>query len=237
MINNKQKLITIAGKLTIPQSTRAVLWDMDGVLIDSLGFDVIVVNRLLKKYFGRGIAVSPIYLKSIFAYDPLTFWQMILQKIGNKYKTAVNQELLRLILKEYGRMRQAATFKCCPGIPKILSALKKRDLKQVVVSNNPTSEVKVILKRAGIADRFDRIMGNDVGKSVAKKPAPDTYLFAIDKLGFAVLDCVIVEDTKVGIMAGKSAGCFTIGVATGGASKSQLQKMKPRADKIYSALS
>ncbi len=228
----------IGKKLFIPNNTKAVLWDMDGVLIDSLGFDVIVVSKIFRKYFGSSVKVSRQYIKTLFAYDPLTFWQLILKKIAKNPKVIVNSSSLKFIHKEYNDLRQATTFRLCPGILKIIMGLKRSGIKQAVVSNNPTKEVKQILKRAGIANKFDWIFGNDIkfqGKLLAKKPSPDTYLFAIKKMGMIPKECVIIEDSEIGVRAGKSAGCFTVAVATGGATKSQLQKMQPKADKIYSS--
>lgn len=237
---NSNKAIKIVNKFLIPGNTRAVLWDMDGVIIDSLDFDVIVVNRLLEKYFGSLIKVSKQYLKMIFAYDPLTFWKMILQKVEKDSRFIASADQLKFLHEEYSHLRQTATFKLCPGILRIVIELNKRGIKQVVVSNNPTKEVKQILKRAGVLDKFFWICGNDVqvkGKMLPKKPSPAIYLFAMKKMAFVPFECVIVEDAEIGVRAGKAAGCFTIAVATGGATKNQLQKMFPKANKIYSSFS
>jgi HAD superfamily hydrolase (TIGR01509 family) len=226
-----------AGKLLIPDGTKAVLWDMDGVLLDSLGFDALAVNQLLKKFCGLSVVLSQKYLKSIFAYDPLTFWQLIFREIRKSYGIVPKRNAQELIYKEYSRLRTTGSFPVCPGIVKILSELDKLKIKQAVVSNNPAKEVKAMLKRVGIANKFERIIGNDMAKIMAKKPAPDAYLFAIEKMKLVPKECVIIEDTEIGVRAGKAAGCFTVAVATGGATKYQLQKMRPKADKIYLSFS
>ncbi len=223
-------------KLTLPDTTKAVLWDMDGVLIDSLGFDMVAVNRLLKKYFGRLFPLSRRYIKSIFAYDPKTFWQLIINRIEKENKIKVSRQQIERIITDYSKMRQAVGFKLCQGIAKILAGLNRKNIKQVVVSNNPVKDIKKILTKSRINKKFNLIVGND-NETFAKKPAPDSYLFAIQSLDLTARGCVVIEDSEIGIKAGKAAGCYTIGVASGGATKNQLLKMRPKANKIYSSLS
>lgn len=235
-LNNNSIPMIKVEKLILPDTTKAVLWDMDGVLIDSLGFDLDSVNGLLRKYLGRTLPLPRRYIKSIYAYDPKTFWQMIIGRVRRDYKIKVSSRQLEQIIREYDEMRQTVGFKLCPGIAKTLAGLNRNKIKQVVVSNNPVADVKKILAKSGIGEKFDLIIGND-NQKFSKKPAPDSYLFAIRSLGSIAPECVVIEDSEIGVKAGKAAGCYTIGVATGGATTSQLQKMRPRADKIYPSLS
>lgn len=222
----------IGKKLYIPDQTKAVLWDMDGVLIDSLGFDVDVVNKLAQKYFGKRVVLSRWFIKSIFAYDPQIFWVMIFRRISKIYKIKTKDRQLSLAVKEYNQIRLQIKYRLCPGVHSILTELNKKNIKQAVVSNNPVKDVRKILENSSIAEQFDLIIGND-RQSLHKKPAPDTYLLAMKKLGLTPEECVVIEDTAIGVQAGKVVGCYTIGVATGGASKYQLHKIRPAANKIY----
>ena len=78
------------------------------------------------------------------------------------------------------------------GHPRVLSAARAAGLRQAVVSNNPQDEVVKILANSGLLDSFDVVAGND-GSGRAKKPAPDSYLFAAKALGLGGGRCGAVE--------------------------------------------
>lgn len=230
----------IGDKLEVPIDTKAILWDMDGVLIDSLGLDVRVVNDLLQKYFGERVSLSAEYIQSIFPIAVPEFWRMILKKTGRDFAIPKTLDRYKEILEEYKNTRQNYHFELCPGIRGIIEEAKRMRLSQLVVSNNPTRDVEEILRNAGILDFFTLIVGNDLEaeqKGLRKKPMPDTYDFAIKQTSFLPGNCVAIEDSDVGGMSAKAAGCYTIGVATGSATEAQLDKLKKIGvlDSIYSS--
>lgn len=236
---NAKETILLANKMKIPATTKAVLWDMDGVLIDSLGLDLSVVNELLKKYFGERVQLTREYIQSIFAFSVPDFWRMILEKVAKESGIAAAQESYAGIMSEYEAVRQKYSFQLCPEVREVLDAAREAGLKLAVVSNNPTAQVKEILGNVGIVEEFDFIVGNDVSveqKSLRKKPAPDTYLFALQQLGVSADQCVVVEDSVIGAEAGKAAGCFVVGVATGGATYEELLKLGTIVDRVYESL-
>jgi HAD superfamily hydrolase (TIGR01509 family) len=220
---------TIAERLWIPADTQAILWDMDGVLIDSLSLDLIVCNQLLKQYFGSNITVSKEFIRSIFAYDPNKFWEFILNFVKTTYNIPEVMLPLNKILEAFHQARHDCIFALNPGILEILQANKS--LKMAVVSNNPTQDVENILKNCGIANYFACIVGNDIEK-VAKKPAPDTYLLATRLLNVTPEKCIVVEDSLIGIEAGNNAKCYTIGVATGG---TEFNVLEQKVQQVYSS--
>jgi beta-phosphoglucomutase-like phosphatase (HAD superfamily) len=73
--------ILLGRRLYIPNNTKALLWDMDGVLLDTLGLDISLCNDILKQYFGESVNVSKQFIRSVFAYDPAGFWRMILRHV------------------------------------------------------------------------------------------------------------------------------------------------------------
>ena len=216
-----QAKITIADRLCIPQSTQAILWDMDGVLIDSLNLDFQICEPLLQKQFGQPITLTKAFIRSLFAYDAPTFWGYILDYVAENYAIANPHQALDNILVKFTEARHTATFELNPGIAEILEDARQQGLKLAVVSNNTTQEVEKVLKNSGIFDKFDKVIGNDIEK-LEKKPAPDTYLFAARCLEVKPEYCVIVEDSLVGAQAGHRAGGYVVGVATGGAEFSAL---------------
>ena len=230
-----QALITqktlIAEHLWIPVNTQAILWDMDGVLIDSLSLDLIVCNQFLAQHFGNHVSVSKHFIRSLFAYDSVKFWEIILTFVGKTYQISDVMKPYSKILEDFHDARHTCIFELNPGILQILQAARSMSLKMAVVSNNPTVDVKDILTRCAIIDYFDEIVGNDIEK-VAKKPAPDTYLLATRLLNVEPEKCVVIEDSLVGLEAGNNAKCYTIGVATGSANFEELEQ---EAQHVYTA--
>ncbi len=226
-------MLNIANRLFIPTSTQALLWDMDGVLIDSLRLDLTVCNQLLHQYVGDQVTVSNEFIRSIFAYDAELFWKKILVFVEETYAIANADQWLEPLLTHFNHARQTSVFPLNPGIQDILIAVRSTSLKMAVVSNNSTAEVQGILTRCGILEYFDAVVGNDI-QQVEKKPAPDTYLLAAQLLEVNPERCVAIEDSLVGMEAGHRAACHTVGVATGSADFGVLEQ-SPHAHQIYSS--
>ena len=221
--------------LSIPNDAQAILWDMDGVLLDTLGLDLVLCKQLLNKYAKTHSEIElPIdFIRSIFACHPPEFWRLIFEFVESEYEIVLPQNLQNEILNEYNSIRNDSTFNVNPGIIEILTVCQKKGIKLAVVSNNPTADVRKILTQSAIADYFDIIVGNDL-ENLKKKPAPDTYIYAARLLDLKPENCVVIEDSVLGAEAGYHAGCFTIAVATGGHSFESLEESQwPK--QVYSA--
>ncbi len=224
----------IAQRLLLPKPVRAILWDMDGVLLDTLGLDQRICDEILHPYFGTHIRLGKAFIRSLFAYHPEDFWRMILDHVKKEYSIAEPERHFDEILKKYCEIRNNSVFETNPGIREILTDARKKGLKMAVVSNNPTADVKQVLDLSGILAYFDLVVGNDVRSNLKKKPEPDTYLFAAESLHVPIQDCAVIEDSVIGAQAGRASGAFVMGVATGGADFADLEK-SGFADQVYAA--
>ncbi|CAK0772540.1 conserved hypothetical protein [Gammaproteobacteria bacterium] len=211
MNHNETKMI-LANRITIPDNTRALLWDMDGVLIDSLLLDYEICGKILFSCTGIDVFIEHSLIKELFPFDLHEMWRQILEKIDFVQKE--RDELIARLVKKHEAARQTAQFSVNSGIKEILETARQQQLKLAVVSNNPTDRLKEILRNVDLFRFFDEIVGNDL-ENIEKKPAPDSYLLAARLLGIAPSQCVVIEDSLVGSQAGHAAGCYTIGVATG----------------------
>lgn len=228
-----QELRNIADRLWIPLDKQAILWDMDGVLIDSLSLDLTLCNQLLAPHFGPQVTVPKELVRSLFAYDSEKFWTCILDFVEKNYHLHDAHRVLKPILDHFDHARRTCAFTLNPGILEILQSARRQSLKMAVVSNNLTVDVVEILKRAGIFEYFDQMLGNDI-ENFAKKPAPDTYLLGARLLEVAPQACVVIEDSLIGLEAGSHAHCYTLGVATGGTDFNLLEQTQ-RAQQVYSS--
>ena len=212
----------LANRLRLTDNIRAILWDMDGVLLDTLGLDVTVCNEIVKKTFGDHVGLSREYIRSIFAYHPEEFWRRLLEHVGREFGVSVPEDGGEKMISRYLEARNNESFQANPGIVEILKSAREQGVKCAVVSNNNTADVEKIVGQAGLSEYFHMIVGNDIEK-LEKKPAPDTYLFAARTMGIVPCDCAVVEDSTVGAEAGGRAGCFTVGVCTGSADFKDLE--------------
>jgi HAD superfamily hydrolase (TIGR01509 family) len=225
------KRLNLAG-LSVADDIRAILWDMDGVLIDSLQLALEAANRLLALRFGAQVQVEATLIRALFAYHTPEFWRQILDHIAQQYGLEDAHHAAPELVAAYDHARRESVFALNPGIREILIAGRAAGLKLAVVSNNPTLDVEIALERAGIRAYFDKVVGNDVAK-LAKKPAPDTYLHAAALLNIPIAQCAVIEDSLIGVHAGVAAGAYTVAVATGGTSFEALQQSG--AQRVYQA--
>jgi HAD superfamily hydrolase (TIGR01509 family) len=223
------------GTITVPENTKAILWDMDGVLVDSLTHDLEVVNELLAKYAGARAFVPHDCIRSVFAYDVPKFWELIIENVHEARGVVIPERDRARLIDEYSLTRRDARFPILPGVVGVLEAARKAGLKNAVVSNNSTNEVRRILDRAALLGFFDLVVGNDGLRDSEKKPSPVMYQRALQGLALRPVETVVVEDTPVGAEAGKRAECFVIGIATGGARREELVASR-FVDRVYENL-
>ncbi|MGH1350547.1 MAG: HAD-IA family hydrolase [Methyloligellaceae bacterium] len=195
----------------LPEHTEAVLWDMDGVLIDSLELDYQICSKLLQKQVPDARDIELSVIRANFAYSSGDFWPKIAGSVG----VELTDVQMAAILEEFDQARLDATFGILPGIVDALKALKERGVPVACVSNNRYADIVAILDKIELTQYFAQVVGNDHG-TLKKKPAPDTYLKAAEDMQVDIARCVVVEDSLVGAQAGKTAGAFVIGVGTGG---------------------
>jgi HAD superfamily hydrolase (TIGR01509 family) len=202
--------LMLAGRLEVPAGTRALLFDMDGVLIDSLTQDYQIASDLLSPYAGRPVEVPRELVRRWFALALDDFWAKIAAELG----LALGPDALAEIVQRHTEIRRTAVPVVHDGVREIIDAARQAGLGRAVVSNNPAVEIERMLAACDLLAGFDAVVGNDQ-PGLARKPAPDPYLAAAARLGRPPGDCVAIEDSVLGLESARRAGCFTVGVATG----------------------
>ena len=194
---------------------QAVLFDMDGTVLDTLDDLTDAVNACFR-HFGlpavdRGTVSANLGNGAAFL-------------IQHCLPHAVSDDEEKTILswyKEYYDAHCRIKTAPYPGIPELMQLLFRNQIKLAVISNKPDPAVQELA-----AQFFPGLMDVVVGESAAvrRKPNPDTVLKAAEAIGVPIDQCVYIGDTEVDIQTAKNAGMDCITVTWGFRSREKLQE-------------
>lgn len=184
---------------------KAVLFDMDGVLIDAREWHYEALNEVLR-IFGYEITRA-MHEDRFDGLSTSKKLEMLSKEVG------LPQHIHGMInrIKQDRTLRIAAS-KCFPNVAHqvLISKLKKQGFKVGVVTNSIRQTTEFMLTYAGILELLDVVITNqDVDKP---KPNPDGYKLAIQKLDVLPSETIIVEDSPYGVAAGQASGAKVVQV-------------------------
>lgn len=181
----------------------AVIFDMDGTLIDSMG----MWHDIDIEYLGRfGLDVPEDLQKCLegLRYEEVASY--FKERFGIRDSIEkIGQDWLDMAEHKY---KHEVAFK--PGALDFLRYIRRAGLRTAIASSNHMDLIEKILTARGLREDFDSLITCDDVK--AGKPDPAVYLTAASALGVAPEKCLVFEDIPAGILAGKRAGMTTIAV-------------------------
>jgi beta-phosphoglucomutase family hydrolase len=204
------------------QSKKTILWDMDGVIVDSYPFHFAAWQETFAK---RGVEFNKEEFTKLFG----TRNDFI---IGSVMGSEFPQRDVKIMVQEKEeafRRKATKSIKPFPGAVRLLHAIKKANLKLGLVSSAPKENIDLILGELDLEGIFDCIVfGQEVSES---KPSPQIYLLAAKRLEVTPDDCVVIEDSPLGVQAAKTAGMKCLGITN-----THPQQKLEQADKIVNSL-
>ena len=178
---------------------KGVLFDLDGVLIDS--------ETLYTEFWSNAEKKYPTGVED-FAY---VIKGNNLAKILSTYfpDKEVQADLLRMI-DEFERNMQYPIF---PGAMELVNSLNQQNIPCAIVTSSDISKMdKLAMQHPDFLNHFNAMVtGNMVSKS---KPDPECFLRGAEMIGVDIKDCVVCEDSPSGILAGLNSGAKVIAIAT-----------------------
>ena len=186
---------------------KAILFDMDGVLIDAKDWHYEALNKALGLF---GLTIS--------RYDHLHTFDGLPTR--DKLKMLSEQCFLPIQLHDFiNKVKQRYTLeitnaKCRPMFQHeyAISRLKHEGYKIAVCSNSVRATIELMMNLSGLSKYIDLILSNE--EVTHAKPDPEIYIAAMDNLSLKPEECIVIEDNPKGIAAGKASGAFVLPVAT-----------------------
>jgi len=183
----------------------AVIFDMDGVIVDSNPFHKIALQQFAAKY-GHELQEEEMKKK-------------IYGRTNKEWLTNLFGELPAAQLHAYAEEKEALyrqlferDIKPVKGLLAFLDLLDAHHIPRAIGTSAPRSNVEFTLARTGTGKYFQTILDDSfISQS---KPNPEIYLKAAAALGLGNDRCIVIEDSLSGVKAGKSAGSKVIGITT-----------------------
>ncbi|GHO55088.1 HAD family hydrolase [Ktedonobacter robiniae] len=182
---------------------RAVIWDLDGVIIDSADSHRKAWYRLAQDL---NIPYSDEQFWATFGWrNDAIIPTMVGEATPEHIKELADRK--EAYFRDYAR-RSIAFL---PGAEELLAALHKAGYPQALASSTPRENIALISEVLGLERYLNALVS---GEEVARgKPAPDVFLKAADSLGVAPTRCLVIEDAVAGIEAARAGGMCSIAVA------------------------
>lgn len=184
-------------------SFKALIFDLDGVIADTIraheaGWEI-VANQF-------GVPVTPELLFSFRGKRRHDILHTITGRVlsENELHSAMNAKVAHYD----AFLAQMSPAQILPGVEALMAAGRTRGMGLAVASSSYNA--KAVLDKLGLASRFDVIAD---GPTVARaKPFPDIFVWAAGALRVRPADCIVFEDAEAGVIAGRDAGMFVVGV-------------------------
>ena len=184
------------------KNIKAIIFDMDGVLINSEAF-YMSENRRFLAALGKTATEEDLY--RVVGTPLLTTQKMFHSYLSDSYTF---EEVAELSHKHWLTVK--TNYKCLmnDGVVEVLSWLKKRNYKLAVASSSGIKHIQRVIEQCSLDNYFDVLLTGDMFKK--SKPDPEIYLTAAKMLKAKPEQCIVIEDSVYGIEAGKRAGMKVI---------------------------
>ena len=175
-----------------------ILWDLDGVLLDSEGKYSIFWARMEEEH-PTGIDNFASYIKGFHLNRIMGYFE--------------SEEVRQQILDELLAFERDMVYEFFPGAIELVKQLRVAGIPMAIVTSSDRKKMQSLYSQhPEFPTLFDHIITGDMVTKA--KPDPDCYLMGAKLLGIDIKDCIVVEDSRNGLIAGRESGARVIGIAT-----------------------
>jgi HAD superfamily hydrolase (TIGR01509 family) len=185
-------------------NTKCIIFDCDGVLVDT---EKIGNGILLEMAAEHGFEMN---IEDAYR----NFNGRNLKDCFRHIEEAIAKKLPEEFENEY-RIKSFEAFKTqVKPMEGVVEFINKLEIPYCVASSGPVDKIRLNLEVAGLLDKFEKRMFSSYQIN-SWKPEPGIFLHAAKQMGFEVKDCIVVEDSRAGVMAGTKGGFKVYGFANG----------------------
>ena len=183
----------------------AVIFDMDGVIVDTEPGYLAAVNRFLKRF---GKSIDSKFNEQFFGGSAYDMWAVTKKHVGLDHLTV--EECMKGMEEEREKMIRQEGYRAIPGTIPLIQDLYDRGIPLAVASSSSLSEIEKVTKYLNVRKYFAKIVSG-IDECEHAKPFPDVFLKVARKLDVKPENCLVIEDSSNGALAAKRAGMRVIG--------------------------
>jgi beta-phosphoglucomutase len=183
-----------------------VLFDMDGVLLDSEEF---ITRAGMLMFKEKGFDVKESDFKPFTGMGENRF----LGGVAEKYNIPFDQEKDKSRAYAIYEKISHGRLKPLPGVREFIEKCRQKKLKLAVATSADEVKMRINLRETGLSEKLFDVLVNGL-EVQHKKPHPEIYLLAAKRLGLDPASCLVVEDAISGLKAAKAAGCRCLAITS-----------------------
>jgi HAD superfamily hydrolase (TIGR01509 family) len=204
---------------------KAIIFDLDGLMVDTEGL-YFQSEREIAATFGRRVRDETLW--RMMGRSPIEGMEIFVRESGLPIPPQKAAELRTDLM----RQKMRSELRPMPGLDHIIAAFFGR-LKLAISTGAQQEFLDLAVDRLGIREKFDVLQASD---EIAKgKPDPEIFVTTCRKLELVPQNCVVLEDSENGVLAGRRAGCFVIAVPTEYTRKQDFRSADFVASDLYQA--
>jgi HAD superfamily hydrolase (TIGR01509 family) len=185
---------------------QGVLFDMDGVLLDSEEY---ITRAGILMFKEKGFEVTESDFKPFTGMGENRFLGGVAEKYGIPFDQEKDKARTYAIYAEisHGHLQPL------PGVREFIGKCRSRKLKLAVATSADEVKMRINLRETGLSEKLFDVLVNGL-EVVNKKPHPEIYLLAAHRLGLDPSHCLVAEDAISGMKAAKAAGCKCLAITS-----------------------